>query len=203
MTAGTGGDTRGSESQPLTAEYLGRLPRDGRRRELLGGTLMIRPQPGPLHQLVAARLGAILLDSCPAGMSVLPGAAIRLSRSTVLTADLAVARRQPLAGDPLTEPPMLVAELHSLSAPPGALDRRRAAYAAFGVRSYWTFVLDARWPELTVFELAGGHYDRLARAVGGEVLQTQQPFFTEVVPAQLTAGLHPPSHPHDDISVTA
>jgi Uma2 family endonuclease len=203
MTAERTGDTWDAESPPLTAEHVGRPPHDGRRRELLGGTLMVRPQPGPLHQMVAARLGGILLASCPAGMTVLPEAAIQFSRSTVLTADLAVARRQPPGFCPLTEPPLLAAEIHPPSASPGGLDRRRAAYAAFGVRSYWVLVLDAHWPELSVFELAGGHYERLARAVGGEVLRAKQPFCTEVVPARLIAGLHPPRLPRDDIGVTA
>ena len=91
MTAGTGPDARRPESQSLTAEQLARLP-SGRRHELLSGTLMVRPQLGALHQLVAARLGGMLLASCPTGMTVLPEVAIHFSRSTVLIADLAVAR---------------------------------------------------------------------------------------------------------------
>ena len=203
MTEGESGDAWGPEGQPFTADRLAGLAQDGRRHELLGGTLMTRPQPGALHQLAAARLAGILLASCPAGMTVLPGAAVQLSHSTVFITDLAVARSQPPGGGPLTEPPLLAVEIHPYSAAPGIMDRRRVAYAAFGVRSYWILTLDARWPELSVFELAGGRYERLARAVGGEVLRADQPFFTEVVPARLTAGLQPPGRPRDDIGVTA
>jgi Uma2 family endonuclease len=203
MSAQARGDSAAAGGQPRTADELARMPRDGDRHELLDGQLVISARPSPLHQVVAARLSGMLAGSCPEGMGVLPGPAIRLSRSTVLTADLTVMRRQPPDDSPLTGPPLLVAEIRAPGPAPAVADRRAAAYAAFGVWSYWLLVLDVRWPELTVFELADGRYERVARAVGGEVFRARQPFFTEIIPARLTAGLLPADRPRDTIGVTA
>ena len=202
MSAEANGDTKATGDQPPTADELARMPRDADRHELLDGALLVSPRPSPLHQVIAARLSGMLASSCPEGMAVLPRPVIRLSRSTVLTADLTVVRHRPPGEGPLTEPPLLAAEVRAAGPAPAA-DRRAAAYAAFGVWSYWLLKLDVRWPELTVFELADGRYERVARAVGGEVFRARQPFFAEIIPARLTAGLRPADRPRDTMGVTA
>ncbi len=203
MTAGSREDGWHAGCPSVTAEALDRMPADGDRHELLDGMLVTSPRPGPLHQVVAARLSGMLLSYCPDNMDVLVGPSVRLSRSTVLVADLAVTRRQRPSGGPLTEPPLLAVDIHSPGAALSDPGRRQATWAAFGVRCYWILVPDTRWPKLTAFELAGGHYERLTRAVGGEVFHARQPFLAELVPGRLIAGLRPAERPRDGIDVTA
>ena len=191
MSAMRAVDAWPAAGQPFTDGELDQMPEDGRRYEVLDGALVAGPRPGALHQVLAARLAGTLLAACPDGMFVLSGRDVRLSRTTVFAPDITVARHRPPGGGRLTEPPLLAAEIR----PPGAalidLDRRKAAYHAFGVRAYWVIVPDTRWPELTIFEPAGGQYERVARAVGGEVFRARQPFRVEVIPARLAAGLRP------------
>ncbi|HEY1914409.1 MAG TPA: Uma2 family endonuclease [Streptosporangiaceae bacterium] len=200
MTTHAPGDAAPATRQPLTIDDLARRPRDEYRHELLDGTLMTSPPPSPLHQITAARLAGMLLSACPDTMSVLPAPALRLSRSTQLTPDLAITRHAPAGSGPrtgppsdtpLTQPPLLAVEVCSPLQAPAAFDRRMAAYAAFGVWSHWILTLGVRRPELTVFELGSGRYQQTARATGGDVLRTRHPFCTEITPAQLTAGLYP------------
>ncbi len=72
----------------------------------------------------------------------------------------------------------------------GDLTRKKAAYAAFGVTSYWIAAPDTRRPELSAFELTGGRYEQARRVTGDEVFRAARPFPVDVVPSGLVAGLH-------------
>ena len=172
--------------QPFTTDELDRMPDDGRRYEVLDGALVVGLRPGAIHQAVATRLADLLRGACPDGMVVSSGPAVRLSRTTGFAPDITVARREQAGGGTLTGPPLLAAEVRTPGAAVIDLDRRKAAYAAFGVRSYWVVVPDTRRPELIVFELADGRYQQAGHAVGGEVFRAAQPFAVEVIPARLS-----------------
>ena len=187
--------------QPFTTDELNQMPKDGRRYEVLDGALVVSPRPGAPHQVLTARLLGLLLGACPDGMFVISGPVVRLSRTTAFVPDLAVTRH-PHPGGKLSEPPLLVVEVR----PPGAtlvdLDRKKAAYQAFGVRSYWIVIPDTLRPEVIAFAPASGRYEEAGHVRYGEVFRTQQPFPVEMVPARLTAGLPLAQSSPTGISVT-
>lgn len=176
--------------QPFTTDELDRMPDDGRRYELLDGVLVVSPRPGTIHQVVATRLAAALLTACPEDMFVISEPAVQLSRTTEFDPGIAVARQRDVGGAKLTAPPLLAVEVRSPSTALIGLTRRKAAYAAFGVTSYWIVVPDTGRPELSAFELTGGRYERAGHVTGDEVFSTARPFPVDVVPSGLVAGLH-------------
>ncbi len=100
-----------------------------------------------------------------------------------------VVRCGQLGGAKVTEPPLLAVEVRSPSTALIDLNRKKAAYEAFGVASYWIVVPDRADPELIVFELRDGRYQQVAHVSGDEGLRLERPFQVEVVPARLVAGL--------------
>ncbi len=46
---------------PYTIEMLERVPRDGKRYEILDGVLLVTPAPTPAHEIVRSLLGEMLL----------------------------------------------------------------------------------------------------------------------------------------------
>lgn len=175
--------------QSFTTDDLDRMPDDGRRYELLDGVLVVSPRPGTIHQIVATRLAAVLSGACPEGMFVIAEPAIQLTRTTEFDPDITVARDEDVGGAKLTAPPLLAVEVRSPSTAMIDLTSKKAAYAAFGVPSYWIVVPDVRRPELTVFELADGHYEESGHVVGDQRFGGTRPFPVEVVPAGLVDGL--------------
>jgi Uma2 family endonuclease len=68
--------------QEFTIEDLDRMPDDGHRYELLDGTLIVSPAPGPPHQRVAAVLIVLLELACPDELVVFPNVNVRLAAAT-------------------------------------------------------------------------------------------------------------------------
>jgi Uma2 family endonuclease len=175
--------------RPFTVDELDRMPDDGRRYELLDGALIVSPRPTTIHQMVAFRLARRLDRSCPDGLYVMPEPAVKLNDDTEFDPDIVVVRREHVGGAKVTEPPLLAVEVRSPSTALIDLNRKKAAYEAFGVASYWIVVPDRADPELIVFELRDGRYQQVAHVTGDEGLRLERPFQVEVVPARLVAGL--------------
>jgi Uma2 family endonuclease len=175
--------------RPFTVDELDRMPDDGRRYELLDGALIVSPRPSTVHQMVAFRLARELDQSCPDGLFVVPEPAVQLSDQTEFDPDVVVVRREDVGGAKVTAPPLLAVEVRSPSTALIDLNRKKAAYEAFGVASYWIVVPDRTLPELIVFELRDGCYQEMAHVTGDEGLRLERPFQVEVVPARLIAGL--------------
>lgn len=175
--------------QPFTTDELDRMPDDGHRYELIDGVLVVSPRPGTIHQIVATRLSVLLSAACPEDMFVIAEPAVQLSRTTEFDPDITVARSGDVGGAKLTAPPLLAVEVRSPSTALIDLTRKKAAYAAFGVASYWIVVPDLGEPGVSVFELHDGRYEQAGQATGDEPLRTARPFPAEVVPARLVAGL--------------
>ena len=98
-------------------------------------------------------------------------------------------RSEQVGGPKVTEPPLLTVEVRSPRTALIDLNRKKAAYEAFGVASYWIVVPDRTRPELIVFELRDGRYEEAAHVTGDEGLRLERPFQVTVVPARLVAGL--------------
>jgi Uma2 family endonuclease len=175
--------------RPFTVAELDRMPDDGRRYELLDGTLVVSPRPTNAHQEVAIELAVQLRLACPRDLRVIPEPAVQLSATTELDPDIAVIRREQVNAAKCTMPPLLVVEIRSPGTALIDLGSKKAAYERFGVPLYW--IVDPRVgkPSLTVFELVAGHYRQTALITGDERYRTQRPFPVEVVPSALVAGL--------------
>jgi Uma2 family endonuclease len=175
--------------RPFTVADLDRMPDDGRRYELLDGTLIVSPRPTNPHQEVAMELAVQLRHACPSHLRVIPEPAVQLSATTEFDPDIAVIQREQVHVAKCTVPPLLVVEIRSPSTALIDLGRKKAAYEQFGVPAFWVVDPRVNKASLTVFELAGGRYRQTAQVSGDEPYRTQQPFPIEVVPSALVAGL--------------
>ena len=170
---------------PLTYEDLQRFPDDGRRYELIEGTLVVTPAPGVAHQVVVAALYRILFAARPDGTAVLPAPVDFVPNpTTVLEPDILVFDADEADQSRLTKTPHLVVEVLSPSSRSQDLGSKLLAYAKAGVPAYW--VVDPEPPvELRAFHLEGSEYRSVARLAGDEVFEAVVPFPVAVVPSQL------------------
>ncbi|HSH61935.1 MAG TPA: Uma2 family endonuclease [Acidimicrobiales bacterium] len=170
---------------PLTYEDLRNFPADGRRYELIDGTLIVTPAPTGPHQVVVAALYRVLFAARPAGIAVLPAPVDFVpDPATVLESDVLVVDVEEALEPRLTRTPHLVVEVLSPSTRAQDLGSKLLAYAKAGVPAYW--VVDPEPPvELQVFRLEGATYRLVGRAAGDEQLEADVPFPVTVVPSRL------------------
>ncbi len=173
-----------ASSRPLTYDDLADTPHDGRRWELVDGTLVVSPGPVLEHQDVVGNLFLLLRAHCPADLKVvLAPYDVKLADDTVLEPDLLVAPRAQFTRKFLPGPPLLAVEV--LSPSTSRFDRlvKRERLQEAGCRSYW--LLDPVEPAVTVLELEDGEYVQKGRASGAEALSVSLPFPLTIVPADL------------------
>jgi Uma2 family endonuclease len=175
--------------EPFTVSDLDRMPDDGHRYELLDGTLVVSPAPGPPHQRVAAVLVVLLELACPEELVVFPNVGVRIGPRSVLEPDVVVARAADVSGARLARPPLLVAEILSPDSALRDLNLKKAAYERFGIPSYWVIDPDLGKPGLRAFELVNGEYREAAQAAGDVPFRAGRPFPVEIVPSRLVAKL--------------
>src|ERR1700689_3873408 len=73
-------DLWSGQDRVLTVEDMENMPDDEFRYELDDGVLIVSPAPSRLHQLAVTRLAVILSAACPAGLEVLAGVGVNISR---------------------------------------------------------------------------------------------------------------------------
>jgi Uma2 family endonuclease len=173
--------------QPFTVADLDRLPDDGRRYELLDGVLIVSPRPTTIHQWVAGRLFRVLDDACPFNLGVMPEPAVELGPQTEFDPDIVVVRVDEVGGAKFTAPPLLVVEVRSPSTALFDLNRKKDAYARFGVPFYWIADPEPSGPEFTIFELRDGRYELELKTTDPFIVS--RPFPVSIVPASLTSRL--------------
>lgn len=170
-------------SGPFTRADLEAIPDDGRRYELIDGSLIVTPSPGVPHQLILGELYVLLRAAqAPTWFTIL-GLDYMPSDLTTFVPDLLVVDREERRRGGKGTRPELVVEV--LSPSTRHIDRglKRAAFAAAGVPLYW--IIDPRQPALTVLELAGDEYHEAARVEGTEAYHSERPFPVTLVPADL------------------
>lgn len=129
------------ERSVWTVDDLAELPPDGRRYELLHGELVVSALPMPPHQRVAMRLALVFERAgADAPISVLAPAEVHVSRTTVLSPDVAVYPvRDAVADDWRAMPtPALVIEILSPSTRKHDRHRKRPEYLGVGIPEVWT-----------------------------------------------------------------
>src|ERR1700678_3576164 len=85
------------QERVLPVEDMENMPDDEFRYELDDGVLIVSPAPSRLHQLAVARLTVILSAACPAGLVVLPGVGVNISKVQHRVPDVAVVRASAVA----------------------------------------------------------------------------------------------------------
>ena len=162
------------ESGAFTIDDLDNMPDDGRRRELIDGSVTVSPTSSGRHQLVMAELQFRLRQAMPAGLAIVQAPYDWVvNESTVVQPDLLVVRREALL-QRLVEVPLLVAEVRSPSSIRVDATLKRRIYADAGVASYW--LVDPDEPAVEVLTLGESGYSVTTAARGDEVLEVVEPF---------------------------
>jgi Uma2 family endonuclease len=154
------------------ADYVA-APNDGRRYEIIRGSLYVTPAPSPLHQRVSRRLLRQLADffherglgevfAAPIDLILTPHDVLQPDL-LVVTSALHITRRG------VERPPWLVVEILSRSTRRQDRGVKLERYAQLGVRHYWLVDPDARC--IACYHLVGDRYEVLTRAEGSEVLR--------------------------------
>lgn len=178
-------------SLPFTVRDLEGMPNDGRRYELVDGTLVVSPAPGRLHQKLGLNLYGVLNVACPEEFDVLAAPfAVRFpdDEKNEVQPDVLVGRFEDFTDKDLPAVPVLAVEVLSPGAALYDLNLKRALYEREGVPSYW--VIDPDVPWLRVFELGeDGRYQLTAKVAGDEPFDAVRPFPVRIVLSELLGRL--------------
>jgi Uma2 family endonuclease len=163
---------------------------DGRRYELLDGTLLISPPPPSHHQRVVLNLARQLGLALPADLEVLVGPfPVGLSEDTEFSPDVLVAPAEDFTDRDLPCAPFLAIEVLSVASRRMDLEVKRARYEAAGTPYYW--VVDPDLPQLFAWELDdNGRYVDVAHVIGESCFVVERPCHLQIVPLRL---LRPPA----------
>jgi Uma2 family endonuclease len=171
-----------------TYEDLLELPDDGRRYEVVDGSLHVSPAPWPRHQVAASRLVGLLEEAAPDDLDAFHAVGVDCGRN-VLQPDVVVARADVLETDAVQLAPAdlrLAVEVVSPSSV--QMDRlvKPAVLAQAGVPAYWRVELDGPGtPLVVVYSLDGDVYREVGTVPSGETVIVDVPFPVELRPADL------------------
>jgi Uma2 family endonuclease len=178
-----------AEGRPFTVADLETMPDDGRRYELIDGTLLVSPSPTWSHQEMAFALAVLLRAACPPDLRVLPAPfAVRTSDVDEVQPDVLVTRFSDLTDKCLPVGPLLAVEVLSRSTRKNDRQDKMAHYARIGVPSYW--LLNPVEPgAIEIYELDDlGEFQLVASAAREETLAVERPFPVTLCPARLLDG---------------
>lgn len=172
-----------TEHRELTIDDLADFPDDGRRYELIEGSLHVSPGPIRIHQRILLNLYALLRAGCLPEFEVLAAPYdVVLAPATMVQPDLLVTEVGPADEKRLDGPPLLAVEILSRSTRLYDLGTKRLVYREAGVGAYWVF--DPTGPSLTAWRWDGG--DERETIVKGDTEATLDwPYPVTVNPARL------------------
>lgn len=172
--------------RPFTAADLEAMPDDGRRYELLDGSLLVSPAPAWRHQRVVANLVHLLMTHCPRDLEVLVAPFdVQLAEDTVLQPDVLVTPRTSAETHGLSGSPLLAVEVLSPSTRSADLGAKLERYQRAGCPAYW--VVDPGVPALTAWRLEKGRYGEPTRVEADREFTAGHPFPVTLTPATLLA----------------
>ncbi|MFY1674227.1 Uma2 family endonuclease [Plantactinospora sp. WMMB334] len=175
-----------------TTADLHALPDDGRRYELIDGSIIVSPSATIDHNTIARWIANILEDSCPSEEY-----AVGTDQSTTVDAhneprpDVVVTRAEHLRRTPfpITDA-LLVVEVVSPTSALRDTETKRALYARAGVPAYWIVVPEEEKPTISLAELrldAGSRKYRYVTHYTTEPFGTAHPWPLRVDLPALTA----------------
>jgi Uma2 family endonuclease len=174
-----------------TTADLHALPEDGRRWELIDGSLIVSPSATLDHNAIILWIAGALMDSNPSDEFV-----VGFDQSTTIDdhneprPDVIVAPVEFLQVTPFPiTGAQLVVEVVSPTSVLRDTETKRALYARAGVPSYWIIVPETDKPTIKLAELVldqpGGPY-RFATHYTSEVFETARPWPVRIDLPQLT-----------------
>jgi Uma2 family endonuclease len=168
-----------------TFDDLLKLPRDGRRYEIVDGSLRVSAAAGRRHQRVAGRLVEILKAAAPQELEVLEAVGVVCGRHTPVP-DVVVGLREPPHNLLNFFPADLRLVVEVMS--PGSVyaDRldKPAIFAAAGIPAFWRVELDGPGtPLIVVHTLHGDVYREVVTVRAGESVTVDLPFPVELRPS--------------------
>ena len=175
-----------------TTADLHALPDDGRRWELIDGSLIVSPSATIDHNTIALWIANILWDSKLSDEFVIgTDQSATIDDHNEPRPDVIVAPADYLQQSPFPiEGAQLVVEVISPTSVLRDTETKRALYARAGVPAYWIVVPDADKPTISLAELVldepGGSY-RFATHYTTEVFETTTPWPIRVDLPQLIA----------------
>lgn len=143
------------------------IPDDGKRYEILEGTLHVTPAPSTDHQHASKRLQRQLEDYFEGrSLNEVFNAPIDLilDPHDVVQPDLVVARREQVSKRGVEGAPLLVVEILSPATREHDRSRKAARYAALGIPHYWLVDPDAR--RIECYRAEDGRYVLATRGEG-------------------------------------
>lgn len=170
----------------LTIDDLADFPDDGRRYELIEGSLHVSPGPIRIHQRIHSNLFGLLRAGCPPELEVLCAPFdVVLGPATMVQPDILVTEVSAPGEKRLEAPPRLVVEILSRSTRLYDLGTKRLAYREAGVGAYWVFdPAGPGGPSLTAWRWDGP--DETEVVVEGDATATLAwPYPATVTPARL------------------
>jgi Uma2 family endonuclease len=151
-------------------------PDDGRRYELIEGTIYVSPAPMTPHQRCLLRLARLLEDACPPRHEVfIEPVDLRLQNQQMVEPDLVVAPYSSDVVKHLVLPVLLVVEIVSPGSRYHDTVRKRAAYAAAGIEHYWLVDAATAPARFTALRVTGGRYEAVADGTGDIALDGPVP----------------------------
>jgi Uma2 family endonuclease len=152
-------------------------PDDGRRYELYDGEVIVVPAPIPRHQLVAIRIGRLLLEyaETSGSLALISPIDIAFTDHDVLQPDVVLFRRERRSQIDMMKviriAPDLAVEVVSPGTEARDRGRKRQMFARFGVGEYW--IVDPVRNVLEIHELNERTY--VLSATCGETARVDSP----------------------------
>lgn len=175
-----------------TTADLHALPDDGRRWELIDGSLILSPSATINHNNIARWIAQILEESCPDdGLVVGTDQSATIDDHNEPRPDVVVApaRFWELSPFPITGT-RLVVEVVSPTSVLRDTETKRALYARAGVPAYWIVVPEPQDPTISLAELRldeAGREFRFATHYTTDVFETDVPWPVRIDLPSLTA----------------
>ena len=149
------------------------IPSDGKRYELLEGTLHVTPAPSPLHQRVSKRLQRMLeayFEEQKLGEVFNAPIDVILTDQDVVQPDLVlVTDPAQISKRGIEGPPLLLVEILSPSTRDYDQTAKAQRYATLGVRHYWIVDPDAQ--RMECYQASGTTFELLVQVQGSQRIQ--------------------------------
>jgi Uma2 family endonuclease len=175
------------------SDYL-ELPDDGKRYEVLEGTLMMSPAPGFRHQRVSSNLHFSLETWCraraPEGQVLAAPFDVVLADDTIVQPDLIYVRPERaglIVAERLHGAPDLVVEIFHAAGASRDRVAKLQVYSRFQIPEYWLVDIDAR--TLTMLALFNRDYTPFASGTGDAPLRSRVLDGLDIRPSEVFARI--------------